>query len=118
MITEQFFYSSLIAWIIHSSSQTGVQANNMFVEVSNDISAAVDDGISTHKQSTLNARKHPTRTISQENIKKLIKRAEEESDEEKDEKTLKKNSRRPTRTRKLSFAPEKIVDYKPKFHPV
>lgn len=90
----------------------------MLVEVSNDISTAAED-LSIHKQSTLNARKHPTRTINHENIKKLIKRAEEESDEEKDETTQpKKKSRRPTRTRKLSFAPEKIIDYKPKFRPI
>ena len=75
------------------------------------------------KQSTLYARKHPTRTINhhENNIKKLIKRSEMESDEDKDEATPKKEtqkSSRPTRTRKLSFAPEKIIDYKPKFHQI
>lgn len=72
------------------------------------------------KQSTLNARKHPTRTINSEKMKQLLKRSEMESDEEKDEEASKKRkkSRRPTRTRQLSFAPEKIIDYKPKFHKI
>ncbi len=63
-----------MSWIIHSSSQKGVQAKNMLVEGSNDISTTAED-LSIYKQSTLNARKHPTRTINQENIKKLIERA-------------------------------------------
>ena len=76
------------------------------------------DTSDTHK-STLNARKHPTRTIDPENLKNLFKRSEMESDEEKDvsDASIVENSqrdRRPTRTRKLSFAPEKIIDYKPK----
>jgi len=94
----------------------------MLVKIStnHDISSASED-FYVLKQSTLNARKHPTRTITRENIKKLIKRSEMESDEDKDEATPKKEtqkSSRPTRTRKLSFAPEKIIDYKPKFHQI
>lgn len=95
----------------------------MLVEIStdHDISSASDDFSVVPKQSTLNARKHPTRTINHENIKKLIKRSEMESNEDKDESTPKKETRkssRPTKTRKLSFAPEKIIDYKPKFHQI
>jgi hypothetical protein len=92
----------------------------MPVEQSNDILKMAED-VSIHKQTTLNARRHPTRTINDDKkIKKLIQKAEQESDEEKDEDeaSLKMNSRFPTRTRKLSFAPEKIIDYKPKFHPI
>lgn len=70
-----------------------------------------------HK-STLNARKHPTRTIDAEKSKNLFKRSEADSDEEKDvsDNSLRNSEteHRPTRTRKLSFAPEKIIDYKPK----
>lgn len=69
-----------------------------------------------------NARKHhPTRTIKSSEeaatLHKLLKRSEMESDEEKDEEdSVKKGSKskRPTRTRKLSFAPEKVIDYKAK----
>lgn len=73
-------------------------------------------GNSTSNWHTLNARKHPTRTIDE---KVLLKRADEESDEDKD--TVESDSKAetstngqlaPTRTRKLSFAPEKIIDFK------
>ncbi len=86
--------------------------------------AQVMDGFPNHVGSLnhFNAKKHPTRTIeSEENpsvaVQRLIKRSEMESDEEKDG-DLKMNSgkkvigSRPTRTRKLSFAPEKVIDYK------
>ena len=68
---------------------------------------------SASRKSTLNARKHPTRTIQN-----LVKRSEMESDEEEmagvDTPMVgTENGREPTRTRKLSFAPEKVIDYKP-----
>ena len=67
-----------------------------------------------HK-STLSARKHPTRTTLTRNF---VKRSEMESDEDKeDDETIGKRSRA-TRTRKLSFAPEKVIDYKPQFRPI
>lgn len=93
-----------------------IEGDEVLVNYSNDI--PVDN--EKFNSSTLNARKHPTRTIFIEKDnqidKKLFKRSEMESDEEKDvsDGSLKTvTERRPTRTRKLSFAPEKIIDYKP-----
>lgn len=73
--------------------------------------------LSSQNLNFLNARKIPTRTIRSEDeqVRRLVKRSEMESDEEKDDnfkkvrnKSVKRN---PTRTHKLSYAPEKIVDY-------
>lgn len=118
---------SFVAWILHNS--TGNGKVNVFKRENNDpiaidvVSAPTDD---FHK-STLNARKHPTRTqpsSSSSSVQNLIKRSEMESDEEKDDDIIKQRrkksnkSRRPTRTRKLSFEPEMVIDYKPQFRPV
>ena len=70
---------------------------------------------------TLNARKHPTRTVDEDRI--LLKRSDEESDEDKDESTstshpsnskvaIPSGQLAPTRTRKLSYEPEKVIDFK------
>lgn len=53
-------------------------------------------------------------------MQRLFRRSEQDSDEDKegDELDLKRAGKNPTRTRKLSFAPQKIIDYKPKFRPL
>lgn len=114
-----FYFFSFVAWILHRSSQQRVQAKSMLFEITNEIPSV--DVVTMKQQSTLNARKHPTRTLKSENIKQLLKRSEMESDQDKDQSPKKfknKKSLPPTRTRKLSFAPEKIIDYKPKFHQI
>ena len=67
-----------------------------------------------------NSRKNPTRTLNNEAMQRLFKRSEQERDEDNDRyelSTKKNNGRNPTRTRKLSFAPQKMIDYKPKSKP-
>lgn len=66
------------------------------------------------------ARKNPTRTINSEKILKKRSTGLDSDDEEKDEVTVKTKSgpRGPTRTRKLSFAPQKMIDYKPQFRKI
>lgn len=67
-----------------------------------------------------NSRKTPTRTLKNEAMQRLFKRSEQESDEDKDTDEIsakKTKDRNPTRTRKLSFAPQKMIDYKPKSKP-
>ena len=109
-----------MAWIVHNSSgnQNSVQAKSLLVEA---VEFMESGSNSDHvKLNHFIARKNPTRTIkykkeTSDTIQNLVKRSEMESDEDQENTNLDgKSSRKPTRTRQLSFAPEKIIDYKAK----
>lgn len=106
-------------------TQSDIMGDNLRSDLNNDNGHPLvpSDPSPDYHKSTLNARrKNPTRTLQ---LQKLIKRSEMESEEEKDgegaaapNSNLKGKERRPTRTRKLSFAPEMVIDYKPQFRPI
>lgn len=111
-----------MAWIIHSSSGASVNTFEV-IDVNTQSNLPENSGPSTlSKFPKLQARKHPTRTTPESESIVLQKRSTglDSDEEEKDEITVKtkREKRKPTRTRKLSFAPEKIIDYKPQFRPV